>query len=165
MIIGKVSDFAIEAEAIRAQGKWFYGHLRFWVAGKDLGDFADTSDLAGSARWGRRFLAASARRTRPDLDAQETGTIYRLLFARFFERGGSCDGETFDRDPYVIDDVGESSLRDRVSMLVVRRKDGCDRVIVHEYHSPKTWEVVLPLGLVDDVMERYCSWVDAERQK
>lgn len=163
MIFGNASQLAIEAKIIGAEGKWIFGHLRFWVAGNALGDFEDTSDLAGSARWGRRFLSASPRRTRPDLDEQDVDHVYWILFARFFKTGGSALDELFERAPYILDDVGESSLRDRVSVLAVRRSDGRDRIIVHDHRVPgKSWEEILPVGMCDEVVASYCSWVETQ---
>jgi hypothetical protein len=163
MIFGQTSQVAIEAEALRTTGKWLYGHLRFWVGGQALGDFEDSSDLAGSARWGRRFLASSARRTRSDLDGEDVAIVYYKLFGRFFERGATGSEETFDRDPYVLDDVGESSLRDRISVLTVRRSDGRDRIVVHDHRASRTWEVLAPSGTCDEVVATYCSWVEAQQ--
>ena len=160
MLFGDSSRFSIEANALRASGKWMYGNLRFWVGGNALGNFDDSADLAGSARWGRRFLAASARRTRPDLDPLPVEAVYRELFGRFFERGGSRSGEMFDRDPYVLDEVGESSLRDRVSVLAVRRADGQDRIIVRDHREAATWEHLAYAGYCDEVLAEYCSWVE-----
>src|SRR5262249_35560197 len=83
MIAGHPESFGIEAELLEIHGKWTYGRLRFWVGGVEVGDFDDTSDLATSARWGRTFLAASSRRTRPDLDRMLPKDVYQLLYGRF----------------------------------------------------------------------------------
>jgi hypothetical protein len=162
MIFGKQSNFAVEAETLRQSGKWLFGHLRFWVAGNAIGDFEDTSDLAGSARWGRRFLAASRRRTRPALDGRDASDVYAFLFGRFFERGGSEPEEPFDRDPHVLDDIGESSVRDRVTLLAVRRGDGQDRIIVHDHRTGTTSETAVPATMCDTTIDGYCAWVEAQ---
>src|SRR4051812_9772628 len=133
MLAGHRNSFAIEAELIEIYGKWIYGKLRFWVAGASIGDFDDTSDLATSARWGRVFLAASPGRPRPARDGVAGPDVYEVLCGEFVvdstprpeapARGGRA-GSVWDREPYLLDDVGESSLRDKYAILVVRCSDG-----------------------------------------
>ncbi|MEZ4315091.1 MAG: Imm42 family immunity protein [Polyangiaceae bacterium] len=165
MLFGRKTEFAIEAELEVVDGTWYHGRLRFWIAGEPVGDFEDTSDLAGSARWARQFLAASGQRTRADLDKEGAGEVYRSLYGRFFVRGGSEPHEAFNRDPFVLDDVGESSLRDRFSVLAVRRADGSDRMLVRDHAKDTTTETTLPPGSCDGVIGSYCSWVEAQQDK
>lgn len=161
-IFGDGSTFAIEAIVDEVHGSWIYASLRFWVAGRELGEFDDTSDLASSANWGRVFLAASSRRTSPDMDPLGADRAYWMLYGRFFDNSESPI-EELERDPYLLDDIGESSLRDRVSVLVVRRADGCDRIIVNEYNVRPIWEHILLPGVCDSVVAAYCAWVDTLR--
>jgi hypothetical protein len=159
-IFGQQASFAIEAEFTGAEDKWRFGHLRFWIGGSPIGDFDETSDLAGSARWGRQFLSASARRSRGDLDDSPGDAVYYQLYGRFFERGGSAPGESFDRDPFVLDEVGESSLRDKVTILVVRRGGGRDRVLLRDYQRDGFEEHDIPRGICDEAIDSYCTWVE-----
>jgi hypothetical protein len=161
MIFGLTSQLALEAEPIGPGDRWLFGNVRFWVAGKALGKFDDSASMAGGARAGRLFLRASPRRTRPDLDDEDVEIVYTRLFGRFFEPGGARAEEPFERDPYVLDEIGESSLRDRVNILAVRRSDGRDRIIVREHAEDSTWELLAPPGTCDDVVAKYCAWVEA----
>lgn len=167
MIAGHPESFGIEAELLEIHGKWTYGRLRFWVGGVEVGDFDNTSDLATSARWGRTFLAASSSRTRPDLDRMSPEDVYQLLYGRFIRevrRVGAAPAaspaEIWDRDPYLLDDVGESAVRDHVAILVVRRGDDQDRIIVRSFARRETSEVVLPAGACDATIETYCAWAE-----
>lgn len=161
---GTYNRFSIEAEPLGIHDKWSFGRLRFWVGGVPIGDFNDTSDLASSARWGRRFLAASSRRARADLDRQSPAEVYERLYGRFVE---SVDARTrkpwpgpWERDPHVLDEVGESSLRDRFAVLVVRRADGFDRILVNDFHEKRLSETCAPEGDCDHTIEAYCAWVE-----
>jgi hypothetical protein len=160
MIFGQKSQFAIEAEPLGRDGSMCFGHLRFWLQEQPIGDFEDSSDLAASARWGRRFLSASSMRTRGDLDDHSDDVVYHALYGRFFERGGSAPEEPLERDAFVLDEIGESALRDRASVIVVRRTDGRDRVVLRDHDTEKTTGALLAAGLCDRTIDRYCSWVE-----
>lgn len=169
MLFGSHDSFGIEAELGEVYGKWTYGRLRFWVGGVSIGDFDDTADLATSARWGRAFLAASPRRTRAELDGAPADELYELLYGRFVQ---PVDSESprpwpgpWDREPYVLDEVGESSLRDKAAIVVVPRGDGSDRVLVSNFDDPKVMESNIPEGHCDRVIGSYCTWVENLRTR
>jgi hypothetical protein len=172
MLAGHRNSFAIEAELLEFHGEWIYGKLRLWVADAPFGDFDDTSDLATSARWGRTFLAASPQRTRPELDGATAADVYQLLYGQYvvditrtaeLRRRRTPAPPVWDRDPYLLDDVGESSLRDHCAVVVVRRGDGRDRVIVKAFDDEAISEVVLPPGELDATVAAYCAWVEQLR--
>ncbi len=167
MLFGSSSNFAIEAQFVEVYGKWTYGRLRFWVNGVALGDFDDTADLATSARWGRTFLTASPRRTRAELDHIPSQDVYELLYGRFVEPVNSETSKPWpgpwNRDPYVLDEVGESSLKDKVAIVVVRKGDGSDRVLVNRFDEHQVFETCVPEGHCDCVFESYCTWVEGLR--
>lgn len=172
MIFGIPNYFAIEADLIELHGKWIFGKLRFYINGIPIGDFEDASDLATSARWGRTFLQASSRRTRPDLDNWSTNDVFELLFGRFvISVFGVLDSQTeisqrefvteeFVRDPYLLDDIGESSLRDKYTILVVRRANNTDRVLIKSYDDDSLREVIIAADFIDCTIGRYCTWVE-----
>jgi len=168
MFFGDREFFAIEAELQEIHEKWTYGHLRIWVGGQPFGDVEDTSDLASSARWGRTLLAASARRRRPDLDATTASDVYELLYGRYVTRVNTPENKpmagTWDRDPYLLDGVGESSLRDKCAVLVVGRGDGRDRVVVMSFRDARVVEVVVDAGVFDGAVSSYCAWVESLRE-
>jgi hypothetical protein len=164
MIFGDRRIFAIEAIFLEIYGKWTYGRLRFWFNELPIGDFDDTADLAGSARWGRTFLTASSRRTRIDLEDMLSPDLFESLYGRFVELVITLNPKPlpgyWDQDPYVLDEVGESSLRDKYSVIVVRRGDGSDRMLIMCYREERLLERMLPAGFCDDVVASYCSWAE-----
>lgn len=161
---GEQDAFAIEADFTGRSGKWLYGHLCFWLDGRRVGDFEDTSDLASSARWGRTFLGASARRTRPGFDPVPAGAVFDALYGRYVKGVADSvpkvDAGFWDREPYLLDEIGESALRDKWGIVVVRRGDGFDRVIVCSFTQGALTETALEKGTCDRVVEAYCSWVE-----
>ncbi|HEX8171952.1 MAG TPA: Imm42 family immunity protein [Thermoanaerobaculia bacterium] len=156
MIFGDTQTFAIEAELETRSGKFELGHLRFWIGGVAVGDYDDTSDLAASRRWARTFLDASPRRTRADLDDASAAEVFRALHM-------PEAAAAWDRDPFVLDDVGESSLRDRWSIVVVRRADGRDRMIVRDGRRNTITETTLPTGTCDTVLREYVGTGNDQR--
>jgi hypothetical protein len=167
MLFGSQEAFAIDAYLLEIYGEWTYGRLRFWTSGIPIGDFDDTSDLATSARWGRTFLGASLRRTRADLDHMTPAEVYQLLYGRFVVAINAPPTKTlaghWDRDPYVLDDVGESALRDKFAVVVVRRKDGLDRIIVNSFNDESVSETLVPSDSCDRIIDSYCTWVEELR--
>lgn len=161
IIFGDSGVFAIEAAFAVAAGTWRYGRFRFWVHGRPVGNFDDnTVDLASSARWGRTFLAASARRLRADLDVASAEETYDLLHGRFVDGGGADPTESFDSEPYLLDHVGESSVRDRETVLIVRRSDDRERLLVRDHRNDSLVDYDLPPGVCDKVIASYCDWAE-----
>lgn len=167
MLFGDVATFAVEAEFVEVYEKWTYGRLRFWLNGVPVGDFDDTSDLATSARWGRTFLAASTRRTRAELDWMASDEVYELLYGRFVEPIHTTAPKPWpgpwDREPYVLDEVGESALRDKFAVVVVRRGDGTDRILINCFDEDRLLVACVPQGDCDRTIESYCEWAEKLR--
>jgi len=159
MLWGDPPGFAVEAELTAVQGKWRLGRFRFWIGEVPVGDFEDTVDLAAGARWGRCFLLSSSKRTRPDLEPLRPEQVFHELFGRYFAPGAPI--EPLERDPYLLDDVGESSLRDRATVLVFRQRDGFDRLIARSWVTGTTQQIIVEPGHVDDVIRRFCEWVES----
>jgi Immunity protein 42 len=91
MIVGNRSRFAIEAEPTSVRDDWISGHFRFWIAGKEVGDWDDSADLWGSWHWLRDF-----QKNRPDrFDASLVGLapddIFRLLYDAAMGSGAIAD--------------------------------------------------------------------------
>lgn len=161
MIFGEKETFAIEVTPEHDRDGRMYGSLRFWVAGSSVGDVAERSNLLASARWGRVFLAASGRRTRPELDSLGATEIYEYLFGRYVQEVNAAPQhipiEPWDRDAYVLDDVGQESLLDTFTIVVVRRIDGADRIVVRNHDTNYTLDSVVPNGVCDRVLADYCA--------
>ncbi|MCB9652915.1 MAG: hypothetical protein H6729_02135 [Deltaproteobacteria bacterium] len=168
-IYGRTEEFALETVACRKDSDGIYGRLRLWLAGRAIGDFTDDGVwLSVSARWGRTFLSRNTDRGRYDLDQAGPKELYHRVYGRFladrypeFENTDFGDTEPHDDSPFLLDDVGESSWRDRDSVIVIRRADGKDRVIVRKFITNETSETIVGEGVVDSVISEYCEWVES----
>jgi hypothetical protein len=159
MLFGTREKFGIEAHYLETRGKFKYARLRFWVDAQPVGDWDDTSDLAASARWGRAFLKESFRRTRPDLDQSDARDVFNLLYGRYVDPRSDWPGN-WDRSPYLLNEVGDSSVQDRATLLVVRRGNGWDRMVLDDHQGEGLKEIELEPGLCDEAVAAYCSWVE-----
>ena len=174
MIFGILDLFAIETEVDEVCQNRVLGRLRFYIGALSVGDFEDISDLTASARWGRVFLKASPRRTRPDLEHKTAQEILKLLHDRYLisvcdiqDSGLAFQSDlampNWDRDPYLLDDVGDAALLDKYTMIAVRIRNHTDRLIVRKFNEDKddVIQITVGSGLVDNVITQYCTWVEA----
>jgi len=175
MVVGDSREFAAEFELREITGDWYFGSMRFWLAGREYGKYAEWSNLAASVRAARQFLAASERRTRSDLDGIGAQDVWWRLYGRFLQNVSApvglstplADGSESwgDVTPYLLEEVGESSVRDVWSIVIVRRSDGADRVIVYDWASGSTTETILGSGVCDATVSAYCCEVETAAGK
>lgn len=62
MVVGHPDDFAIEWEIVKSVDEWVLGHIRFWVQGKEVGDWDDLVDLKGCHNWLHSFAGTPQNR-------------------------------------------------------------------------------------------------------
>jgi len=94
--------------------------------------------------------------------------FFELLYGRFVQPVNTpspkpWSGECLDQDPYLLDDVGESALRDKFAVVVVRNGNGSDRLLVSCFDEEGISETIVPEGDCDLVVGTYCSWVEKLR--
>lgn len=160
MLWGDRKRFAIEADFEDSSGKWRFGKLMMWLGGRPLGDYEDTTDLASAGRWGRTFLSASGRRTRPELESLAAEEVFHELFQKYFERNPNIKGSLSDNDACILDEIGEASIRDRATILAFRQADGSDRMIAHLWKTEETWALTLEPGQLDQIIDQFCRWTE-----
>jgi hypothetical protein len=157
-LFGDRHDFGLEIHAHGREDGWSFGYLQLWLGGMPLGARYQVVDLGVSARWVRTFLAASPRRTRADLDACSTAEVFHALYGRHFEEGGAQ--LNWDRDPHVLDEIGEAAFMDRHALVAVRRADRVDRVVIKDLQRDALMEVVVAEGICDAALTDYARWVE-----
>jgi hypothetical protein len=158
MLWGEQKRFAIEACFLEKHDKWRTGRFVFWIGGVQFGDFTDTMDHGIGSRWGRTFLANSGRRGRADLEQLAPAECFCELYEKYVT--GSVYRGPWDRDPYVLDEVGEDSVRDRASIVAFRTSIGTDRIIACSWPERSIREMELASGLLDGILEEYCCWAE-----
>jgi len=155
---GDPNTFAIQCERIAVESGWCLGRFRLWVGGHSFGDFDDTIDLGASRSWTQVFLDAEQQRVRPDLYVAKAREVFSELYGKYVgDRVGEWNG-SWDRDPYVLDEVGDASLRDRCSIVVVRSLAGNERIIVREISSNALHDYLVPHGC-SEVLRQYLGWI------
>jgi hypothetical protein len=172
MIFGRQDQFLIEAHHRITFKRRHYGSMRFIIHNQAIGDMDTLIDLTSSAAWARKFLDATHRRTRLDLDNASASEIFGVLYQgrviqvselHKYDQNVQIDAssEAWDRDPYLLDDIGESSVRDKYTILAIRRSDGNDRLVIKSYIDGSLRDVIVEQGIVEDSLYKYCTWTDA----
>jgi hypothetical protein len=164
MLFGHSDSFFIRTNLIEIRARAAVGYLSFGVAVCEFGDFDEVCNLTISAHEARVFLRASQRRTRIDLDNLSSEDVFHLLYDRYVisvHRGifdvkdparQAPPTEVWDRDPYLLEDIGQEALRDKYALIAVRRGDGTDRVICKSYRDNSLQEAIVPVGTLDAVL-------------
>lgn len=160
MLWGDRKLFAIEADFEDSSGKWRFGKLMIWLGGRPLGDDEDTADLASAGRWGRTFLAASAQRTRPDLELLTIEQVFFQLYLQYIVGPPSGSTTGWNQKPYVLDELGESSVRDKHAIVAFRNADGRDCVMAYCWKTEEIWQVILEPGQLDQIIDQFCRWTE-----
>jgi hypothetical protein len=142
-------------------GAELFGSIKFWIAGQGYGVDQESANLRASARWAKRFLASAGERSRPELDDASTEDAFEELYGKFVGRKNASRGP-WNRDPFVLDEIGDASVRDMVAVVAFRCSNNEDRVIVKSLELLKMAEVRLPGGELDDTIRSFCAWVDAQ---
>jgi len=176
MLFGHLDSLFIRVNLIEIRARAVVGGLSFGTAVCEFGDLDEICNLTFSAREARTFLNASHRRTRTDLDRLSSEDVFHLLYDRYVisvHRGTfevkdparqASPTEVWNRDPYLLEDVGQEALRDKYALIAVRRGDGVDRVICKSYRDNSLREALVPVGTLDAVLVSYCNWVENLRE-
>ncbi len=165
-VFGLPDAFALQVEPRgEFDARWNFGHLQFWVDGHALGDWDDSASLASAARWGRTFLAHSIERFRPDLDSSSARDILAELYEQFVvDRPADIPlappTKSWSRGPFVLDEVGEASIRDRARIVAVRTSTR-DRIIARCLRTNQVFECLLDAGELYAIIQDFCEFVEA----
>jgi hypothetical protein len=171
MFFGQSMSFRVEAFYIQTIDSRLYGNFCLHIADRQIGDLDSAIELTSSVRWARIFLREGPRRVRADLDSATAGEVFDILYQRYISGASQlrgehedvvprCELESWDRDPYLIDDIGESSIRDKYTILVIGTGNGDDRVILKSYTEGTLNEFLIRNGDIDSAFREYCTWVD-----
>lgn len=149
---GSRESFAIEADFLGKRGNG--ASAIYASSSRDDRSVSSMTALtlrrahAGGERSSQRLRVAAERISMGPLLTQSSSystVVTSCPRVRLASRRG---GVAWERDSFVLDEVGESSLRDKAAIIIVRRGDGWDRMIVKTYADDMLVEQVLPPGLV-----------------
>ena len=68
----------------------------------------------------------------------------------------------WNRGPFVLDEIGDASVRDTAAVVAFRCSNNENRVIVKSFEPSRMVEVRLPEGELDHTIHSFCEWVDAQ---
>ncbi len=112
-------------------------------------------------------MAHSVDRFRPDLDSLDARGILAELYEQFLvDRPADVQPAPYTkswfRDPFLLDDVGEASIRDRARVLAVRTSTR-DRIIARCLRTNQVFECSLDAEELDTIIRCFCEFVEAIR--
>ena len=160
MIIGDKSRFAIEAEPDSFVDGWILGHFRFWVDGKEIGDWGDTADLKSCCGWLRDFQSKPVDRFDASLRGLDRSGVFRLLYDTVMGAGGIANPEeqpipcAFSR--FHIGYLGMSSF-DRFHLLLVKDAAGRERLLWRKAGSSLIHEFTFEPNEMEAIAGQFCD--------
>jgi hypothetical protein len=154
MICGDVSRFAIEAEALEATDGWLFGHFRFWLCGKAVGNWDDFADLRACISWLRDLSEHPRNRFEPLLIPLDPSEVFRVVYDPVME--GPAPGLPRVASPFArfhISHIGMSAF-DRYDILLLKDALGGERCLWREAGRPTA---IFECHLGENEMERVAA--------
>jgi hypothetical protein len=178
VIFGNPKEFAIEAELFEKTNSDSYGHFRFWVCGQSIGDFQEIISLTASKRHLLRFLAIDDQRFEERLEKCSKEEVFKALFESImvtiaegmtiteYLKKENSKPQDFSylskmdfQDRFHLDEVGGESVRDKVNIVLLKRKDSFERIIWRDLKTMLLMEAVLSSGNFRETAEKFLSWI------
>jgi hypothetical protein len=176
MIFGNKPAFAIEVEIDDVVDGWVLGRICFWTSNEMIGDWQDTTDLRGCARWMREFLNKPLDRRAPLLEKSSAADVIRALVDEIMPSRAEIKGpsenykatfnaqETLKNSEMVrrfhVSHLGMSSL-DRFDAILLEVESGEQRFVWRDGLDGKVGESILRPEEVQRVVAEFCEWFDA----
>ena len=160
MIVGDKSRIAIEAEPTSFVEKWILGHFRFWIDGKEVGDWDDTADLKGCWGWLRDFQNKPVDRFDASLVGLASDGIFRLLYDAVMAPGGIANPEKqpvpYAASRFHLGHLGMSSF-EQFDLLLVKDEGGRERLLWRKADSSLIHEFTFEPNEMEVVAGQFCD--------
>lgn len=160
MIAGIRDRFAIEAEVDERFDDMVCGHIRFWLNGLAVGNWADFAHLTACANWLQEFVDNRRDRYEPGLWALPPREVFRLVYDPVMRSGVS--GRV--RDPYArffISHLGMSSF-ERFDLLLLKDGNGSERCVWREGDDGDIHDCYLRPNEMEDVAREFLERFGSE---
>lgn len=160
MVVGQVEKFAIEAVVEERPETWVLGRFRFWIAGKEVGDWNDMVDLKGCVQWLLDFVSNPRDRYHPGLTEKSAKEVFELVYHPVIAEDVLSRGkelpikEAFSR--FHITHLGMSSF-EAFDILLVKNEVGLERVLWRKAGESKIEECILEPEALESVALVFCS--------
>jgi len=177
-VFGSKLSFAIEADAIEADQRQshtgiVFGHICFWVAGQQVGDYEQTVVLGAPACILGASLVFQGERRDDAIDGKSKEEALVLIHNALYELGPVGEEKTYAecvrlRKRFEKFDIctNSSEAFDGVFAVLIDMNDG-GRFIWRGYENRGVQEVLLAAGEYEDALRAFLSWyqlVEAARQ-
>ncbi len=159
MIVGNPERFAIQAEPTDEVDGWILGPFRFWLCGRPVGNWDDTADLKGCARWLEDFATRPRNRHEPGLELLSAEEVFKAVYdpvmASDIKRS---DGKEKIPDAYSrfhISHLGMSSF-EAVDILLLFAPDRSERCLWRNARSGEIVECRFAQGEMETIAGEFC---------
>jgi Immunity protein 42 len=158
MMAGNRERFGIEAEPEEVSGGWILGHFRFWLHGMPVGDWSDSTDLKGCARWLRDFADNPRDRFEPSLVELAPADVFRRVYdpviANTDAQGPPTIRDAFAR--FHISHLGMSSF-ERFDILLLKDAHEAERCLWRSTNAVEIFECRLWRNEMETVAAEFCE--------
>jgi hypothetical protein len=158
MIAGTRERFAIEAEVTERIETWILGHIRFWICGEPVGNWADSADLRGCINWLREFHDMQVDRHEPDLVDLPADEVFRLVYDNVMP-GGTPFGHPWEHEArrrFHISYLGMSSF-ELFDILLLTNALGAERCLWRAAGSTEIHDCRLWRREMESVAGEFCT--------
>ncbi|HVG15139.1 MAG TPA: Imm42 family immunity protein [Chitinophagaceae bacterium] len=161
-VIGEKNIFAIEWALEKFIHPYYYGYLCFWINGSKVGNLEEISTLSICANYLKDFLENKKLRNYEGSSKMSKETLFYQIHGIFFD-GSHKDSDAYSlqgsfSDIYWLDEVGEYSFRDKISMILVNEFElERERLIWKELDNGRISEYFLPLRYFETVAVKFLT--------
>ncbi|MGH7439147.1 MAG: Imm42 family immunity protein [Polyangiaceae bacterium] len=156
--VGIPERFGIEAEVTEVSGTWIFGHFRFRLCGKSIGDWDDTTDLGGCVRWLKDFAENPRERFEPSLIGLSAADVFRRVYDPVMARTASRSPPPI-RGAYArfhVSHLGMSSF-ERFDVLLIKDARGGERCLWRSANDAEIFECRLWRNEMETVASEFCE--------
>ncbi len=168
MLLGDKTKFSIEYEVTERVDDWVFGHFLFWLRGKPVGDWEDSTDLKGCLRWLKKFASENHNRYEPDLKDLDKISVFKLLYnsVMFSDENEITPEPKFENifSRFHISHIGMSSF-DAYDILLIEPPDSEQRCLWRTQTDSEIQECFLPQGEMQRVAALCSTARDSEIKK
>lgn len=160
-VVGNKDVFAIEWAVNEVGEKNCIGNFCFWVGGQQVGEFENDSWLNPSIFYLKDFYQHKQLRTYDNSVTVSKEQLFFSLYEKFFTSEAKESGEYLNmgmlRSIFWLDDIGDASFRDLVSIILIDEPSmNRQRIIWRELDKDQNLnEWFLPLNNFEIVSNQY----------
>lgn len=179
MLFGDKGHFAIECQLTSVSNDWVFANFCFWIAGSQVGDFADTMLLRPGTERLKKFLLRAKERQAKNFDGQSKEEVFAAIFDAAMltvpqgialhdylrtshapEPNLTTAEQRSLIDCFHLDPVGMSAFADKWNIVLLEQADGAQRIIWRSLQEMTLHEITLPAALFNQVAGDFLKWVD-----